>query len=387
MYKLCIMNNIIMNIPGTTEIENIKKNKTKMNNMKMNNMKISKITPKSFLKNYIYDDITDKYLKKEKRKLKQSEFEILDYSEYDKLFNSNYTVSQLKSISRFFKQKVSGNKKELTFNVYNYLKYSFFSIKIQRIFRGYLIRNFLKLHGPALKNRELCVNNQDFLTFTELKTIPYYQFYSFKDKDNFVYGFDLCSIYNMIKDGEYVKNPYNRNDLPKDILKSLKKIIKISKKIKLPLNIKLEDDSDKLSYKKKTELRALNVFQKFDSMGFITDSNWLMNLSRNRCIRYIRELDDVWNYRAQINTETKNSILPPYGRLFNNINLNNIFSTKTELYIKNFILDIIEKLITSGINESSRSLGGFYALGTLTIVSINASNSLPWLYESFLVNQ
>jgi len=366
MYKLCIMNNTI--IQGTE------------------NIKISKITPKSFLKNYIYDDITYKYVKKSKKKLKQTDFEILDFSEYDKIFKNNYTVSQLKSISRFFKQKVSGNKKELTFNVYNYLKYSFFSVKIQRIFRGFFIRRFLKLHGPAIKKRDVCVNNQDFLTFTELKDIPYYQFYSFKDKDNFVYGFDLCSIYNMIKNGEYVKNPYNRNDLPKDILTSLKKIIKISKKIKLPLNIKLKDDTEMLSYKKKTELRALNVFQKFDTMGFITDSNWLMNLSRNRCIRYLRELNDVWNYRAQITNETKNNILPPYGRLFN-INLNNIFSTKTELFIKNFILDIIEKLITSGVNQSSRSLGSFYALGTLTIVSVNASNSLPWLYESFLVNQ
>ena len=385
MYKLCIMNNTIV-IQGPTHkcqsMCNIKIN----NANKMDNMKISKITPKSFLKIYIYDDITDKYLKKSKKKLKQSDFEILDFSEYDNLFKNNYTVSQLKSISRFFKQKVSGNKKELTFNVYNYLKYSFFSIKIQRIFRGFFFRNFLKMRGPAIKNRNICVNNKDFLTFTELKEIPYYQFYSFKDKDNFVYGFDLCSIYNMIKNGEYVKNPYNRNDLPKDILQSIKKVIKTAKKMRLPLNIKLKDDIDSLSYKKKTELRALNVFQKFDTMGFITDSNWLMNLSRNRCIRYIRELDDVWNYRAQITNETKNNILPPNGRLFN-INLNNIFSTKTELFIKNFILDTIEKLISRGVNESSRSLGCFYALGTLTIVSVNASNSLPWLYESFLVNQ
>jgi len=374
MYNLCIMSNTI-----------IKNNMKDL--MKKYNIKISKITPKSFLKNYVYSDITEKYSKKSKKKLMQSEFEILDYTEYDKLFENNYTVSQLKSISRFFKQRTSGNKKELTFNVYNYLKYSFFSIKIQRVFRGYRIRSFLKLHGPALINRDICVNNQDFLTFSELKSIPYYQFYSFKDKDNFVYGFDLCSVYNMIKDGEYVKNPYNRNDLPKNILKNLKKIIKISKTLDLPLNIKLEDDTDKLSYKKKTELKAMTVFQKFDAMGFITDSNWLMNLSRNRCIRYIRELNDVWNYRAQISNDTKNCILPPSGILFNNINLNNIFSTKTDIYIKNFILDIIEKLITCGVNESSRSLGGFYALGTLTIVSVNASNSLPWLYESFLVNQ
>ena len=47
----------------------------------------------------------------------------------------------------------------------------------------------------------------------------------------------------------------------------------------------------------------------------------------------------------------------------------------------------IEKLTPSGANEESRSLGGFYALGTITIVSVNAANALPWLYESFLTQQ
>ncbi len=347
---------------------------------------IQSMSPKTYFKEVLYDNITDAYLKKSKNKIKQKDFEILGFREYDKIFKNNYNVSQLKSISRFFNQRVSGNKKQLTYNIYNYLKYSFFAIKIQRIFRGYFFRKFLKMRGPALKNRELCVNNTDFLTFTDCKKIPYHQFYSFKDKDNFIYGFDICSIYNMIKDGDYVKNPYNRNDLPKDILKSLNKIVKISKIFNLKLNIKLKDDVGTLSWRKKTELRALNIFQKFDSMGFITDSGWLMNLSRVNCIRYIRELADVWNYRAQITNETKLNILPTTGRLFN-INVHNIFANRTEIYIKNFILDTIEKLVTRGVNVASRSLGGFYALGTLTIVSYNAANSLPWLYESFLVNQ
>ena len=128
----------------------------------------------------------------------------------------------------------------------------------------------------------------------------------------------------------------------------------------------------------------INIFQKFDDMGFITDSKWVMSLNRNRCKRYLRELEDVWNYRSQISNEVKQNIIPPNGKLFNNINLHQLFNTKTELYLKNIILDFIEKLTTSGINQESRSLGGFYALGTITIVSVHSANALPWLYDSFL---
>ena len=42
------------------------------------------------------------------------------------------------------------------------------------------------------------MNQTDFFTLEELKDIDNSQFYSFKDKDGFVYGFDVCSLYNMI---------------------------------------------------------------------------------------------------------------------------------------------------------------------------------------------
>ena len=112
-----------------------------------------------------------------------------------------------------------------------------------------------------------------------------------------------------------------------------------------------------------------------------------MGLNRAKCVRYLRELEDVWNYRAQISNDIKQSIIPPNGKLFHNVNLYQLFNTKTELFLKNIILDIIEKLTTMSDNQESRSLGGFYALGTITIVSVNAANALPWLYESFLTQQ
>ena len=343
------------------------------NTIMKNNQKIRKISQKTYLKEYIYDEIKDLKKTKNKKKIKTSEFEIPTYSEYEKLIKLNFNVPQLRCISKKYNQRVSGNKPQLIFNLYNYLKYSHYSIKIQRKFRNYLIKRFMKLMGPALKDRK-CVNDTDFLTFKSLKKIPFYQFYSFKDKDDFIYGFDICSIYNMLCENSYIKNPYNRKDLPKNVLHNIKKIVRLGRLLKLPLNIKIKNDINDLSYKKKTELRAIQVFQNFDSMGFVTDSNWIMRLSRNRVIRYLRELEDVWNYRTQISPETKRNILPPNGVLFTG-NLGHLVSSKSDLYLKNYILDCIEKLTTKGINQESRSLGGFYALGTMTIVSSNATNS------------
>ena len=348
------------------------------------NIKLKNISPKTFLKDHIYDDMKNVQIPKKKIKITASEFEIPNYYEYDKLVKYNFNVLQLKSIARFYKQKVSGNKPQLIFRLYNYLKYSYFIIKIQKITRGRLFRQFLYLHGPAIKNRK-CVNEKDFLTFQKIKDIPYEQFYSFKDKDGFIYGFDICTIYNMLKNNGYNQNPYNRNPLPKNIYKKIKKIVKMGKKLKIPLNIKLEIN-DNLTSEKKLELRAIEVFQKIDQFGYITDSNWITRLTRSRSIRYMRELDDVWNYRAQITNETKQKICPNSSP-FSGVNIHAIASTKTDLYLKNTILNIIEKLITEGVDQESRSLGCMYALGTITIVSSSAADSLPWLYESFMINQ
>ena len=42
----------------------------------------------------------------------------------------------------------------------------------------------------------------------------------------------------------------------------------------------------------------------------------------------------------------------------------------------------MENLISKGINTDSRSLGAFYILSALTLVSHSAAVALPWLYES-----
>jgi hypothetical protein len=48
-----------------------------------------------------------------------------------------------------------------------------------------------------------------------------------------------------------------------------------------------------------------------------------------------------------------------------------------------YILQLLDKLINSGVNTENKALGACYVLGALTIVNENAASSLPWLYQSF----
>jgi hypothetical protein len=45
-------------------------------------------------------------------------------------------------------------------------------------------------------------------------------------------------------------------------------------------------------------------------------------------------------------------------------------------------LTIMENIIYTGIDIEYRKLGALHVLSALTLVSIPARNSLPWLYES-----
>lgn len=335
-------------------------------------------SPKTFIRKNIFDQ--NIILQKKRKKIKEEDFKILNFNEYEHVLKYNYNVQQLKQMCRFYKQKISGNKKELVFLIFNYLKYSYYTEKIQKIFKGYIVRKLFKLKGPALINRKLCVNDRDFLTFDSTKDISNDQFFSYKDVDNFVYGFDICSLYNMLN--EYNKNPYNRRNFPKNLKNDIIKIIKLSKSLNIKINISLGNDIEELSYEKKIELKTVDIFQIIDNSGFITNKEWFLSLDRLRLKRYLRELQDIWNYRSQISNDIRRKINPQHGDPFFGFNVH-VLLHKSKEVLQNRILDIIKIFITAGEDSDSRSLGIYYVLGAFTIVNNNAAQALPWLYESF----
>jgi hypothetical protein len=216
-----------------------------------------------------------------------------------------------------------------------------------------------------------------------LEDIPFHQFISYKDFDNFIYGFDINSIYHLILKNETAKkNPYNRNDLPDSFLKNLKTIIRISKILNIPINLEQENEINELSREKKLELKALEIFQYINTLGHYSDVNWFLSLNRFQLKKFLTELEDVWFYRAGLTLETRISLCPPDGNPFPNFNIRNVFSQETYI-IKSLTLALIETFIKQGFQTENRSLAAYYILGTLTTVSQDAAEALPWLFESF----
>ena len=248
----------------------------------------------------------------------------------------------------------------------------------------FITRTLNKLKGPAFKKRD-CVNETDFLMFEKVKNIPNNQFFSFLDNDGFLYGFNICSVYNLLyveNVGKKALNPYNRNEINKQVYEDVKNIITLSNILNIETNIEVKNDFDLLSFKKKIELKCVNIFQKIDELGNNTHYNWFYQLNKQKLLKFINELIDIWNYRLNLTNLLKRQICAPDGNPFYSLRINTLFQNDIDT-IKNGLLNVINKLITKGLDRNLKSLGAYYVLGSLTLVSSDAAISMPWLYETF----
>jgi len=338
---------------------------------------MNKKSPKSYLHNRLYENIP---ILKKRMKMKENNFNILEYKDFNKILKYNYNVNQLKRIARKYKQKLSGNKKELLFRIYNYLKYSYHANKIQRVFKGYLSRMIYNNKNTHMD----CVNDTDFFSLDNLKEIKNSDFFMFREKE-FNYGFNIKSIFYLITQDGAKLNPYTRCEIPKNVINKIKIFIRVSKLLNKNKDFNISKLNNVLSDEKKLELEVISVFQKIDNLNHITNPNWFLSLGRFSLYRFYRELKDIWCYRLQIQTETKINIIPHDGRPFIQFPPN--FNSMSLLKMREYIIKIIDTFVTKGTSESYRSLGAYYILGALTLVSQSAASSLPWLFESFYYQQ
>jgi hypothetical protein len=341
-------------------------------------MKIKKLSPTSYIKNYLYE--TPQVKKGKRCKVSINNFYILNFNEYELILSKNYNVSQLKTICRYYKLKISGNKKELIKRVWNYLRYSNFASIIQKILRGFIVRNYL-----STSDINSCVNSTDFLLLDDLSNISPQQIFCFKDNDGFTYGFHVKSFHNLILKNNEPANPYNRKIITKSTITKFNRFIKYGKKLGRKFELEIKDEICELSKQKQLELRTHTIFHKIDEFGHITDTSWFLSLNRSQLKKLLLELIDIWNYRASLSLQAKISICPPNGNPFNTVNVNQFSSFDLEK-MQEKILKIFNKLLTRGVDQNSKALGAFYILGSITLVNNNAAIALPWLYESVYYN-
>lgn len=326
--------------------------------------------------------LLDSNLEKKRKFSKIKAIDIPDFFDYKTFKNNNYTVPVLKSICKKNNLKVSGSKLEIQERIYNYLL-NFDSAKIiQKYFRRYLVITYYNIIGPGFKDRSVCTNDSDFFTLESLNEIDDSQFFSFKDNNN-IWGFNILSIYNLFVKNKTkdVLNPYTREVINNKIFYSIKQFIRISYLFNKNVNILINNDDTSISLKKRNEIKCLELFQTINEMGNYSDYYWFLNLDRLALLKFIRELADIWDYRAELSNEKKCQICSPYGNPFRycdirRINANNL------LQLQKIALTIINQLVNKGINRDFSNLGAYYVLGALTLVNEHAATALPWLFQS-----
>ena len=359
------------------------------------NLKNSKISPQSFLKN-LYLDVP---LVKKRNKVSEDDFEIPELHEHDEFITNNYNIKQLKAICKYYQLKVSGNKSQLYHRIYNTMKFFTPCIHIQKMWRGYRLRKFLSMRGPAVLKRKLCLNAEDFITLDPIEKIPVSQFFSF-EQDGHVYGFDLCSLINYIKKHSDRKpNPYNRENFPKfenppfpspidnkyngTISQYIVKLVQISnKRFGMDVQITIDDDTQSMNKEERLKHRILILFQKINELGHYSDSTWFINLDRLQIIKFLKDLHDIWFYRSQLSESMRRQIVFPTGDPFANIV--NVFQLNIlGLHsIKELCVAVMEKFVTTGQTQDNKYLGSSHVLTALTLVSQDAAESMPWFYQS-----
>ena len=81
-------------------------------------------------------------------------------------------MDELKYIDKHNALKITGTKTILIDRISELFKLTKPVVKIQSIFRRWIVQESLKMRGPSFKKRSLCVNDTDFVSMEPIDEIP-----------------------------------------------------------------------------------------------------------------------------------------------------------------------------------------------------------------------
>ena len=309
-------------------------------------------------------------------------FSIPQIHEHLLLETRPYKGAQLKEIARHYKLKVSGKKSELKERIQHFMRTTLAARRFQACWSDHIARRYVRSKGPAYLRPSICVNETDFFTLDGLGELPPEQLFSYRDHETKqVYGFDIRSLHLLFVNGDdATPNPYTRQPFPAAVRQNLRFILRHAAKCHENVVVTM-DPEETLSPEKRQEMTILALFQHMDSLGNYTDQQWYSTLGRGALIKFIRELADIWSYRAQLSHIVKRQISPPMGDPFRGINLLAL-PTLTPFELRDRGVQLIERLVTRGIDDAHKCLGTNYVLCALTLANENAAEAMPWLYQS-----
>ena len=339
-----------------------------------------------------------------------------------KLELSSYLIQDLKQACKTCKEKITGTKPVLIDRLNTKYLTITRCIKIQSLFRGYYVRLNNNLRGIGFMNLSVCNNTTDFCTLEPLEEIEHPYFFSYTDSSNFTYGFNISSLIYIYKQQRKIKNPYNRDLIPRNILKKIfivyysnfilysnfkqdhlndylnARLFLHPKQPRRRATRRLRRENSILSPHHQQQLEVLTnnrnmtyehrvreVFIEINRLQIYCDHTWVLSLNASLLRRFYIFLTDLWNYRSNIPYETKYKICyltPIRGNPFDRyVRRGDLFQLETD-ELKELIVYTMENMVFTGFDEDFKKIGSFHLMTALTSVSSSARRALPFLYET-----
>ena len=369
-------------------------------------------------KNLEHNEIYTNYLLARKNYIKESNkhIELVEYIENSKM--DLYAYSRILASLEYYKliKKSDNSKFRLVINNITILE-SFFKtllrvnlnmdklIKLQNWVKNKLSYYKLKLHGPAMLDRSICVNDSDFVTLDDLVEIPDQDFISFKDEKNFVYGFSLDSAIDLLfkSDETYYENFLKQTKNTITYHQYIKTLYNHYNKIKInnPYTRFLIDGETKhriitlyarkmfkngtikppveevVDIKTAVRNKCFAVFQKIDMFGYFTNTSWLMDENVKVIKHFYKKLALLWNFEFGLNNTARYNISRTHN-LFDNLH-DIVVSRADKYHLLDKILTTLNILVTNGNTESDRNSGAIMILYALSEITPRCVQANPWL--------
>ena len=102
-------------------------------------------------------------------------------------------------------------------------------------------------------------------------------------------------------------------------------------------------------------------------------------------IKLLKNLWEIWSVRASIPPEMKRKICPyfdPFVDGQTDINFRNREHMEDSDTVRRSCITTMENMIYTGISDEYKQQGAIIVLTAITLVSQNAREMLPWLYDS-----
>ena len=293
------------------------------------------------------------------------------------------TIKDLKFTLKYYKLSQIGTKRilfdmliELFYSLLPFLQNLDYIIKLQKWYKKRIQMKICQLKNQFLYKGE-CVNTSDVLTMELLSDINNEYLIYYRDEKGFIYGFDIRSLDKLLKNGNV--NPYTSKEIEKETVIKIKQLIKYLSLSGLYI---VDNPTDELSNipEFNTKRKIIKIFQDMDNLDQYTNPCWFLDLNTTNLIKFYKELEDIWNYRLNLDKETKKRICPPNGHVFIVEPKNVLKEHNNKDKLQNLCLTVIDRLINSATDRSDRVNGCIYVLLSFVIVNNSAAEALPSYY-------